>query len=303
MRKNEKNTQNSASSKNNITSIHSKLKIHMPDQAMPNESVPTFGEVIKKYRNLSGISQTSLAEMMETSRNTIINWESDKSRPDINNIRELCLLLGIPLSELFNLPAPERTSTKEKTMLSQFRKLSAVSQKVVTRMINSMFEEETDARDEYLRSSFTILPLQATPAAAGTGCEFTNIAPSPLFIRKSEITEAADTIIRVSGPSMEPLYHDGDLLYVEYTNTVEDGYNVVCSTADGAVVKQKRDNKLYSLNAQYPYGEKYEDDNVTVLGKVIGIVGKDDLPAEDDSHELETLLSRELREFHRKYGE
>lgn len=93
---------------------------------------------LKEYRNKAGLSQNSLAEMMNTSRNTIINWETDKSRPDIDNIRELCLLLGIPLSELFNIPSTEQPSVKEKTMLSQFRKLSTVSQRIITRMVNSI---------------------------------------------------------------------------------------------------------------------------------------------------------------------
>ncbi len=30
--------------------------------------------------------------------------------------------------------------------------------------------------------------------------------------------------------------------------------------------------KLYSLNPQYPYGEKGEDDHVQVIGKVLGTV-------------------------------
>ena len=38
-----------------------------------------------------------LAELMGISRNTITNWENDKCRPEVDSIRELCTMLGIPL--------------------------------------------------------------------------------------------------------------------------------------------------------------------------------------------------------------
>ena len=39
----------------------------------------SFGEIIKKYRNENKLSQAALAEMINTSQNTIVNWENDKS--------------------------------------------------------------------------------------------------------------------------------------------------------------------------------------------------------------------------------
>ena len=259
----------------------------------------SFGEIIKKYRNENKLSQAALAEMMNTSRNTIVNWENDKSRPDICAIRELCMLLGIQLYELFNIPNNTTHSAKENVLLRNYRLLSSISKKMVNHMINTMLAEEMDARDDYLRTRFCILPLQSTPVAAGTGCEFNNIPATPFFIMRNKYSDSADAIVRVSGPSMEPLYHDGDLLYIVYTQEHKDGDDFVCSTADGAVVKRVYENKLISLNEKYPFGEKSEDDHVKVLGKVIGIVSKDSLPDETDLSVLEEIHSVELREFYK----
>lgn len=74
-------------------------------------------------------------------------------------------------------------------------------------------------------------------------------------------------------------------------------------TADGAVIKRMYDNKLYSLNPQYPYGEKGEDDHVQVIGKVLGTVSADEIPDAEDSAMLKDLKSDELYEFDREYGE
>lgn len=208
------------------------------------------------------------------------------------------MLLGIPLYELFNIPNNTTYSAKENVLLRNYRLLSSISKKMINRMINTMLVEETDARDYYLRTRFRILPLQSTPVAAGTGCE-PNIPATPFFIIRNKYSDSADAIVRVSEPSMEPLYHDNDLLYIVYTQEHKDGDDVVCSTADGAVVKRVYENKLISLNEKYPFEERSEDNHVKVLGKVIGIVSKDSLPDETDLSVLEEIHSVELREFYK----
>ena len=44
-----------------------------------------------------------------------------------------------------------------------------------------------------------------------------------------------------------------------------------------------------------------DDDHVIVIGKVIGIVGNDDLPSNEDVIELQEVLFTELQEFYSKY--
>lgn len=135
-------------------------------------------------------------------------------------------------------------------------------------MINLYLQEE---RDRYLQESFCVLGIQSTPAASGTGCAFLDNAPDYVFIKKTAMSTATDSIVRVSGASMEPLYHDGDLVYIQITNGV-----------DSAVIKRVKNHKLYSLNKALPYGEKSEDDHVQILGKVIGIVAEDDMATDGD---------------------
>ena len=84
--------------------------------------------------------------------------------------------------------------------------------------------------------------------------------------------------------------------------TLSTPHRYITTTADGAVIKQMYENKLYSLNPQYPYGEKNEDDHVQVVGKVIGTVSADEIPDAEDSAILKELLSEELYEFEREDG-
>lgn len=279
-----------------------------PNTVNPNSSTfnstPafSFGGVLQKYRNLNNLSQPDLADFMGVSRNTITNWETNKSRPEIEAIRSLCTHLGIPLNELFGLTADFAPSNYENALLRQFRQLNPSNQRIVAHLISSMLQEETDARDAALRDAFFILPLHSTPAAAGIGCLEVETPPTCFFVKKNGYNENADGIIRVSGHSMEPLYHDGDLVYIKHTSFANDGDDVVCFYSGGAVIKRMQNNKLYSLNKDYPFGKKSEQDNVKIMGKVIGIVRDGDRPTDEDRPALEELMAREIREFNAEYG-
>lgn len=54
-----------------------------------------LGKQIKKYRNELALSQDALAEKIYVSRQTISNWENDKSYPDVKSL--------VLLSEVFNV--------------------------------------------------------------------------------------------------------------------------------------------------------------------------------------------------------
>lgn len=55
-----------------------------------------LGNQIKKYRSEIQISQEQLADRIYVSRQTISNWENEKSYPDVNSL--------ILLSEVSTIP-------------------------------------------------------------------------------------------------------------------------------------------------------------------------------------------------------
>ena len=299
-----KRTGNASVSSTGIQSLESKSAVHRPPQASTQESTLSFGDVLRKYRLLKKATLPELADLLGVSRNTIINWESDKTRPDISAIQTLCLHLDIPLYELFGITGDTKShlSACETSLLDGYRQLSTVNQNVVTAMVDKMLEEEQNACNSYLINNFSLLPLESTPAAADTGCAFTDAPPEYLFIKKNRYSINADALIRVSGASMEPLYHNGDLVYVCYTQAVDDGDDVICSTVDGAVIKRLHDHKLHSLNKDLPFGKKSEDDHVAILGKVLGIASEDEFASDSDIPQLEELKAADVRAFKKKYG-
>ena len=153
-----------------------------------------------------------------------------------------------------------------------------------------------------LRNRFRLFVLEPGSAAAGAGNDIPDVPPSYAFLRSSDRNARADAVVRVNGRSMEPVYFDGDEVYIQYTRSASPGEDVVCSTADGAVIKRiSSDHTLYSVNEELPYGMKHEDDNVTVLGRVLGTVSSSDRPDAADIPLLEELFSEDIRTFEKTY--
>lgn len=58
------------------------------------------GSQIKKYRGNMGISQENLAEKVYVSRQTVSNWETGKSYPDIHSVLLLSSVFNVSLDQL-----------------------------------------------------------------------------------------------------------------------------------------------------------------------------------------------------------
>ena len=60
----------------------------------------TIGNRIKELREQHGITQLQLAEMMNVSRSTVANWETETRLPDIGMVKLLAACLGVTVSDI-----------------------------------------------------------------------------------------------------------------------------------------------------------------------------------------------------------
>lgn len=257
-----------------------------------------YGAVIKKYRAKAELSQAGLARQLSVTRNTVINWEAEKSQPDMFFMRLLCDKLLIPVNELLNIPCKTDYTFYEKRLIDAYRELTPLGQKAIYRQLIALRDTENDERSAAIREKCISFSRQQTDLAAGNGIRFNDLPPKLQIMYRTPANEKADTIARVSGHSMEPYYQDGTLVYIRYTDDCDPGDIVACSTADGGVMKRvNSERKLVSLNPEYPFGDKNEDDHVTVMGKVVGIVQEDDYPTDEEVSLYEELCASEIRKY------
>ena len=262
-----------------------------------------FGSLIKERRKKAKLSQKDFADMMHVTRNTVINWEADKSKPDYSLIPEVCSLLNIQIHEIFNMQAENGLSDLEDRVVGNIRLLNPVSRRVVDKMISAMVEEELLAKDRALKETFALFLKRPGSVAAGVGNYVPEEAPEYVFLRKNHINAKADGIALVDGKSMEPVYHDGDYVYYEEAASADPGEDVLVDTDDGAVIKRvDDDHTLYSVNPAIPYPRKSDQNTLVIRGRVLGVVSSSDKPSKDDLGILEELFADEIQEFNKEHA-
>ena len=262
-----------------------------------------FGSILQSYRKKMHISQKDLAEKLQVTRNTVVNWENDKSKPDYALIPELCSLLGIHLHELFAMESEIGLDPLEERVVGNLRLLEPGSRRVADRMISAMVDEELALKDARLKESFSLFIVRPGTVAAGVGDDVPDEPPSYTFLRKNTTNLKADGIVKVRGESMEPVYHSGDFVYFRNAVSARPGEDVVVDTDDGAVIKRVgADRTLCSVNEAFPYPQKNEDNSLIIRGIVLGIVQPSDRPSAEDAAVLEELFAKEIAELSEQYG-
>ena len=66
------------------------------------------GDRIRAYRKARELSQPQLAAMLGITKNSITNWETGVSRPELSMIPKLCQALGITTDVFFDMPLAGR---------------------------------------------------------------------------------------------------------------------------------------------------------------------------------------------------
>lgn len=90
---------------------------------------------IRAYRNELGLSQEALAEAIYVTRQTVSNWETGKSYPDIQSLLRLSTLFGISLDQLIKGDADRM---KEKINTEEIRAFNRLSNVFTLMMVLSL---------------------------------------------------------------------------------------------------------------------------------------------------------------------
>lgn len=137
----------------------------------------------------------------------------------------------------------ERVRDLEPVKISATQKKSANSAKILT----PKFDLSQSAA---IGSKRTVL-LYDLPVSAGPGVYLDDEMAEEINIPDNEKTSSADYALRISGNSMEPKYHDGDILLIENTDSVEIGELGIFILDGNGYFKKFGGDCLISLNPEY----------------------------------------------------
>ena len=109
------------------------------------------------------------------------------------------------------------------------------------------------------------------PASAGTGVYLDDRSTEPLQIVHADIAERANYAVRVSGDSMEPRFHNGDIVLVETCPAIEVGEIGIFVVDGEGYIKKYGGDRLISLNPKYKDMLLKRYESVYCRGRVLGI--------------------------------
>lgn len=227
-----------------------------------------LGKTIAKHRKEHKIKQSELALKLEyydifVKPNTVSAWESGLSIPNSKQLLAICEILNIyDIYTEFVSPNP----------INPFRNLNETGVAKVMDYIHLL-----EKSGEYKIAD--IIPIHIlrerkvfyTTVSAGTGSfsdgEDYEIYTSP------DIPEEASFGVYVSGDSMEPRYHNEELIWIEQTEQLEDGEIGIFYLDGNAYVKKFQNNEngtyLVSLNKKYNPIPVTENNSFKIFGRVL----------------------------------
>ena len=85
-----------------------------------------IGKKIKKYREQINLSQEELADKVYVSRQTVSNWENNKSYPDINSLKQLSNIFDVSLDEFIKGDIEEMKKRINEYDLKEYNTLSII---------------------------------------------------------------------------------------------------------------------------------------------------------------------------------
>ncbi|HFI0496124.1 TPA: S24 family peptidase [Streptococcus suis] len=236
-----------------------------------------IGQKIKDFRKLAGMTQTDLAQRLETTKQTISRYEKGDRKPGQDTLFDLADVFGVSIDDLF----PQRTPTAPNSLIEQISdkvvQLTEPNQKNVLRYSSELLDKQNTVTD----SKNTVNELQATyhtynyydqPASAGTGQYLNDVKVETIEL---PIEVDADFVVPIYGDSMEPEYHSGDYIFVKLSVDLSDGDIGVFAYNGEAYIKQLRITDqgayLHSLNPDYDDIPITADTDFRTIGEVVEV--------------------------------
>lgn len=237
-----------------------------------------IGNVLRNLRIANGKTQKEVAELLGRKQQIVGHWETGYSQPDANTLFTICELYGTTVDNAFGISAKERIiSEKEFDLVSNFRSLDSQGQSTVRYIMDNELkrcqkEQELYERVSELENKPKTVPTRIWAyygkiAAAGTFVDFVDMIAGTKEYPVTDENKNADYTIGVSGDSMEPLYHDGDIVFVKQTTDLSIGDIGIFQKDNGIYIKEVGNGELISRNSAY--GPIKNNGGIRCLGKVI----------------------------------
>lgn len=256
-------------------------------------------EKIRRLRTRKSLTQKELGTRVGVSETSIKCWESGAKKPSMEKIILLSKVLHVTTDYLLGVSSESEVidnlllNVSEEKLINNYRQLDSYGKKVVesvcslelARIVECTTDLNTKTKIKGITESIRKIPKYFTPIAAGYSVPLDD-DEYELIETDSSTPADADFAVEISGNSMYPYIHDGDIVYAKRTNNLEVGdIGIFC--VNGAMyckhyyVDRERNLTLVSANPELKdsniYVSSESGSEVICYGRVL-LEGKIELP-------------------------
>ncbi|CAG5314067.1 phage transcriptional repressor [Streptococcus pneumoniae] len=238
-----------------------------------------LGSSIKEVRKSKKLTQKKLAELTGFKQNTISNHENGNRQLDEKDIRIYAQALEVSPQYLFDLAKPSSIEIIPTTSPIQtiYDELEPPRQGKVLNYAKRQLKEQRNEEETKINEVSEAIRLYSYdyydhPASAGTGQYLNDVRVERIEL---PVDVDADFVIPIKGDSMEPDYHDGDLVFIQTSVDLNDGVIGVFNYNGDAYIKQlvidEDQAYLHSLNPEYKDMPITPDTDFRIIGEVVDL--------------------------------
>ena len=234
---------------------------------MKVENKEIFANNLSFYMEQKGVDRNTLCADLDLKYTTVRDW-----------LKGITNYFNINKSDLIEnkISTAQPSDSLLEKITNTARKLNTDNKKIVLRtseeLLESQNEEETKINEVSEVIQLYSYDYYDHPASAGTGQYLNDVRVERIEL---PVDIDADFVIPIKGDSMEPDYHDGDLVFIQTSVDLNDGVIGVFNYNGDAYIKQlvidKEQAYLHSLNPAYKDMPITPETDFRIIGEVVDL--------------------------------
>ena len=243
-----------------------------------------IAENITHFRKQRGITQKELAKEVGITPSTMTDYMKLRSAPSFGVIQKLADYFGVKKSDIDTTfkeestnSLPDAPDSLTQQITDKVVQLTTPNKKIVLRTSEELLESQNEEETKENEVSEDIIQLYSYdyydhPASAGTGQYLNDVRVERIEL---PVDVDADFVIPIKGDSMEPDYHDGDLVFIQTSVDLNDGVIGVFNYNGDAYIKQlvidEDQAYLHSINPEYKDMPITPETDFRIIGEVVNL--------------------------------
>ena len=234
-------------------------------------------DIIIDLCNQKGWSLSEFARKLDLPKSSISRYFNKSRQLPINKINLFSDVLGVSSEYLLGIQtiASDRNKTQNE-LLSVYNKLETKRQTKVYDFATEQLNEQNNVVNinDYIEEETNWYEVKFYGSiSAGTGLYLDDEQVETINFGVDMVPNGTDFCLKVNGDSMEPMFHDGDYVFIKRETDFRNG-TIGAVIVNGEAYLKKiyiTDNsiKLVSLNKKYKDIIVTQDDNLKYVGTVV----------------------------------